>query len=68
MGPAAQALGEDAPLKQDDHGADAVRYGAMATRMVWQRWTSTVAEGLGPTVSASGQTIDRCVRCELMSR
>lgn len=41
--PAAQARGEDSPLKVDDHGPDALRYGVMAARRVWRQWTSTVA-------------------------
>lgn len=29
-------LGEDAPLKADDHSADALRYGTHTTRSIWQ--------------------------------
>lgn len=34
--PAAQAKGEDAPVKVNDHGADALRYLVFTTRSVWQ--------------------------------
>ncbi|HEU5032671.1 MAG TPA: PBSX family phage terminase large subunit [Spirillospora sp.] len=34
----AQEQGEDRPLKQDDHGADALRYIVMGTRAVWRPW------------------------------
>ncbi|MFA9432930.1 MULTISPECIES: PBSX family phage terminase large subunit [unclassified Egicoccus] len=36
--PKAQDRGEDAPLKQDDHGPDALRYGVRMLRRVWRRW------------------------------
>lgn len=32
----AQARGEDKPHKQNDHGVDALRYGLMSTRQVWE--------------------------------
>lgn len=39
----AQKHGEDRPLKQNDHGADALRYVVMATRKVWRPWLRSVA-------------------------
>lgn len=36
--PKAQERGEDAPLKQDDHAPDAVRYGVRGLRSVWRGW------------------------------
>lgn len=36
--PKAQERGEDAPLKQDDHAPDAVRYVVRGVRPVWRRW------------------------------
>lgn len=36
--PKAQARGEDAPLKVDDHGPDALRYGIRSTHTVWHPW------------------------------
>lgn len=38
--------GEDAPLKVDDHGPDALRYGVQACRRVWSRWVLAVDEDL----------------------
>lgn len=38
---AKQAKGEDAPLKLDDHGPDALRYAVMACRSLWRRWLLT---------------------------
>lgn len=37
----AQAKGEDVPVKQDDHGADALRYDVQVTRSVWKPWLAT---------------------------
>jgi PBSX family phage terminase large subunit len=34
----AQERGEDAPLKQADHGPDALRYGVNGTRTTWLKW------------------------------
>lgn len=34
----AQAKGEDAPVKVDDHGADGLRYGVQVSRSVWRPW------------------------------
>ncbi|MEA5367733.1 terminase family protein [Amycolatopsis sp., V23-08] len=34
----ALARGEEQPVKQDDHGPDAGRYGIMAARSVWRAW------------------------------
>lgn len=34
----AAARGEDAPVKVDDHGVDALRYVIMACRSVWRPW------------------------------
>jgi PBSX family phage terminase large subunit len=36
--PKAQDRGEDAPLKQDDHAPDAVRYGIRGLRSDWRGW------------------------------
>jgi PBSX family phage terminase large subunit len=36
--PAAQARGEDKPLKRHDHGPDALRYLVMGMRRYWRRW------------------------------
>lgn len=38
----AQARGEDAPLKQDDHAPDAVRYLIRGIRPVWRSWLDRV--------------------------
>jgi len=34
----AQARGEDKPLKQNDHGCDALRYAVRGLRRVWRPW------------------------------
>lgn len=39
--PKAQARGEDAPLKVDDHGPDALRYVVRGARHVWRAWLRT---------------------------
>lgn len=39
----AQKHGEDKPLKQNDHGADALRYVVMATRRIWRPWLKVPA-------------------------
>ena len=36
--PKAQAKGEDAPLKADDHGCDSLRYSVQACRSTWRPW------------------------------
>lgn len=36
--PKAQKIGEDAPLKVNDHGPDALRYIINGTQMVWGKW------------------------------
>lgn len=36
-----QAKGEDAPLKVDDHGPDALRYAVRGSRSTWRRWLTT---------------------------
>lgn len=36
--PKAQERGEDAPLKREDHGPDALRYGINGLRLLWSRW------------------------------
>lgn len=36
--PKAQEKGEDAPLKLNDHGVDAARYGARSYRTTWRHW------------------------------
>jgi PBSX family phage terminase large subunit len=36
--PKALERGIEQPLKRDDHGPDALRYGVMGTRRVWSRW------------------------------
>jgi len=43
VGPRLQAKGEDAPLKQDDHGPDALRYDVQACRAVWRPWLGHTA-------------------------
>jgi hypothetical protein len=35
--------GEDAPVKLDDHGPDALRYAVTASRYLWRGWTVAVA-------------------------
>lgn len=35
--------GEERPVKVDDHGPDALRYGIMAARPVWRHWLPTLA-------------------------
>lgn len=39
--PKAQQRGEDKPLKRDDHGPDATRYGIWSEQRKWQDWTET---------------------------
>lgn len=39
--PKAAQRGEDKPLKENDHGADALRYGIRALRRYWRHWTIT---------------------------
>lgn len=34
----AQLIGEDKPIKVNDHGCDAGRYGVRGTHQVWRRW------------------------------
>jgi len=41
--PKAQERGEDAPLKVDDHGPDALRYGIQAARVEWKPWLGGLA-------------------------
>lgn len=41
--PKKQEKGEDAPLKQDDHGPDGLRYNVQAARQVWRPWMGYVA-------------------------
>jgi len=41
--PKAQEQGRDEPLKQKDHGPDALRYAVNGTRHIWMRWLSTKA-------------------------
>ncbi len=41
--PKASERGLDAPLKEDDHGPDALRYAVMAMRRYWRSWI-TLAE------------------------
>lgn len=36
----AQEKGEDKPVKMNDHGPDARRYGIMGMRRVWKRWVT----------------------------
>lgn len=36
--PKAALLGEDKPVKRDDHSCDALRYGVMGTRRWWRHW------------------------------
>lgn len=37
----AQEQGEDKPVKLDDHGPDALRYGVMGLLPVWRSWVNT---------------------------
>jgi hypothetical protein len=39
----AEEHGEDRPIKQNDHGPDALRYGINGTRLVWLRWMRKAA-------------------------
>jgi PBSX family phage terminase large subunit len=34
----AQAVGDDEPLKQADHGPDAIRYVVNGIRVIWEKW------------------------------
>lgn len=45
---AALQRGEERPVKQDDHGADALRYGIMAASPVWRRWLPELAAASEP--------------------
>lgn len=38
--PDATKKGEDRPIKSNDHGADALRYGVRGTRSTWRPWMS----------------------------
>lgn len=38
--PKATEKGEDKPIKANDHGPDALRYGVRGTRQVWRPWMS----------------------------
>lgn len=40
----ASEQGEEKPLKVDDHGPDALRYGIMGTRRWWRWWLTDTAE------------------------
>ncbi len=40
----AQERGEDKPLKVNDHGPDALRYGILTNRAVWAKWVKTENE------------------------
>jgi len=42
--PKAQEKGEDKPIKQADHGPDALRYGVRGLRRIWRPW---VVQGKG---------------------
>lgn len=46
-----QLRGEDKPVKLDDHGPDAIRYGVMGTANIWRKWVSAnqVAKATGVT-------------------
>lgn len=50
--PKAQLLGEDRPLKVDDHGVDALRYGIFTTRSVWLHRLPFPVPGAYPAVTA----------------
>lgn len=39
--PKASAKGDDKPIKVNDHGPDALRYGVRGTRTIWRPWMST---------------------------
>lgn len=41
--PKAQEKGEDAPMKVDDHGPDALRYGVQSARIEWRPWLGLAA-------------------------
>jgi len=40
--PKAQERGQDAPLKVDDHGCDALRYGIRSGRRYWRGWLRSI--------------------------
>ena len=42
--PKASERGLDAPLKEDDHGPDALRYAVMAMRRYWRSWITLPSE------------------------
>lgn len=42
--PKALERGEEEPLKQDDHSADALRYGVASTARIWRGWLGTFIE------------------------
>lgn len=49
--PAALDRGVEQPLKQDDHGCDALRYGVMQARRAWRAWLPDLAELEMPTAA-----------------
>lgn len=51
--PTAQAAGKDEPIKQADHGPDALRYAVMAARPYWRRWVTVLdTDGEPDTLTA----------------
>lgn len=49
--PAALDRGVEQPLKQDDHGCDALRYGVMQARRTWRAWLPDLAALEMPTAA-----------------
>lgn len=49
--PKALDRGVEQPLKQDDHGCDALRYGVMQARRVWRAWLPDLAALETPTAA-----------------
>lgn len=47
--PTAAAKGEERPVKDADHGPDALRYGVMGTRLWWRHWLT-----IDPTAAGDG--------------
>jgi hypothetical protein len=43
--PKATARGEDAPIKQNDHFCDALRYAVQTTRIIWRSYVPLSFDG-----------------------